>query len=109
MVMGQKNDKLCPKGGHTSGILSSMLNILSPIFIVLPLEIFLQDQREALKNYQGSDLQELVGRLPGAVLHSQVGSTVKKYLAAFKRWKTWASGHRMTVQLAIDYLLTLYL
>ena len=39
------------------------------------------------------ELKDLASRLPNTVLHSRVDSTVKKYMGAFKRWKTLALAH----------------
>jgi len=43
------------------------------------------------------------------VMQSRADETVKKYLRAFQRWETWASGHSLVSLLAKDYQVALYL
>ncbi|XP_065904717.1 integrase/recombinase xerD homolog isoform X3 [Dysidea avara] len=40
-------------------------------------------------------LKDLASRLPNTILHSRASSTVKKYLGAYRRWKSWAVSHRL--------------
>ena len=42
-------------------------------------------------------------------MHSRADSTVKKYLGAFKRWKTWAAAHHLEAIPVKPHLLALYL
>ena len=48
---------------------------------------------EPLKDLEDEELQELAAGLPEAVLKSRATSTTKKYLGAYKRWKSWAASH----------------
>ena len=48
---------------------------------------------EPLKDLEDEELQELAARLPEAVLKSRGTSTTKKYLGAYKQWKSWAAAH----------------
>ena len=79
------------------------------VFFFCPVEVFSQGTWAVLKDFQDPELQELVGRLPNTILHSRADSTVKKYLAAFKRWKAWASQHEIPVIPAKDCHVVLYL
>jgi len=54
-------------------------------------------------------LQELAGKLPNTVLHSRADSTAKKYLGAFRRWKSWAAQHQLPVLPAKEAHVALYL
>jgi len=64
---------------------------------------------KVLKELDDPYLKELAARLPETVLHSRADSTVRKYLGAFKRWKTWAMKYGMTAIPAKDYQVALYL
>ena len=74
-----------------------------------PIDIFSQGKWAALSGCQDPELQELARRLPSTVLHNRANSAVNKYLAAFKRWKSWAQCHRMSVLPATDCQVALYL
>ena len=37
----------------------------------------------------------LASKLPSTVQHSHAGSTVQKYLRAYRRWKAWAVTHKL--------------
>ena len=50
-----------------------------------------------LKELQDVELQRLAKALPKSVLQSKATSTTKKYLGAFKRWKSWATEHQLVV------------
>ena len=43
------------------------------------------------------ELKELASRFPATILHSRANSTVKKYLGAYRRWKSWATAHKMNL------------
>ena len=55
------------------------------------------------------ELQELAGKLPQTVMHSRADSTVRKYLAAYKRWKQWALKYGLPVMPAKEHHVGLYL
>ena len=72
-------------------------------------EVLMQGAWSDLKELDDPELNELAQRLPETILHSRADSTVKKYLGAFKRWKLWATQHRMSTLPAKDYQVALYL
>jgi len=55
------------------------------------------------------DLKALAEKLPSTVLHSCADSTSRKYLGAFRRWKTWAMSHNMVPLPAKPHEIALYL
>ena len=55
------------------------------------------------------ELKALAQRLPATILHSRTDSTVKKYLGAFRRWKTWATSHNLVPIPAKPHEVALYL
>ena len=55
------------------------------------------------------ELKVLASKLPNTVLHSRADNTVKKYLGAFRRWKTWAVTHHLEPIPVKPHLLALYL
>ena len=48
-----------------------------------------------LSELKDPELKELASRLPATILHSRADSTVKKHLGAYRRWKTWATAHKL--------------
>ena len=50
-----------------------------------------------LKELQDVELQRLAKALPKSVLQSKATSATRKYLGAFKRWKSWATEHQLVV------------
>ena len=62
-----------------------------------------------LKELEDPELQGLAKRLPTSILNSKAESTTRKYLGAFRRWKTWASNHSLDVLLAAEQHVALYL
>ena len=62
-----------------------------------------------LKKLEDPELQRLAAKLPGTVMKSRADATVKKYLGAFQRWETWASGYNFIPLPAKDYQVALYL
>ena len=55
------------------------------------------------------ELQELARHLPSTVLHSKANATAKKYLGAIRRWKQWASSHKLKPFPVASNRLALYL
>ena len=55
------------------------------------------------------DLARKLGKLPTTILHSRADSSVKKYLGAFRRWKTWATSHNLVPIPAKPHEVALYL
>jgi len=62
-----------------------------------------------MSNLEGPELKSLAQRLPATILHSRADSTVKKYLGAFRRWKTWATSHNLVPIHAKPHEVALYL
>ena len=54
-------------------------------------------------------LRNLADALPNTILQSRANSTSKKYLSAFRRWKTWAMEHSMVAFPAQVHQVALYL
>ena len=44
---------------------------------------------------EDTELKVLACKLPNIVLHSCTDTTTRKYLVAFKRWKAWATSHKL--------------
>lgn len=82
-----------------------LVNIISARYSNPTVEVFTQGSWSV----QDPELQELASRLPQTMLRSRADSTVKKYLSAFRRWKTWALQHGITVMPAKDHHVALYL
>ena len=62
-----------------------------------------------LKELEDPELLRLVKKLPSTVLQSRASSSAKKYTGAFKRWKSWAEEHNLTVFPASEHCVALYL
>ena len=72
-------------------------------------DVFSQPPWLELRELRDPTLQELAGKLPNTVLHSRADSTTKKYLGAFRRWKSWAIQHQLPVLPAKETHVALYL
>ena len=77
--------------------------------MLLLVDIQKQGTWEMLKDLEDPVLKELAEKLPGTILHSRADSTVKKYLGAFRRWKSWASQHKVTAIPAKEHHWALYI
>jgi len=55
------------------------------------------------------DLAELATQLPATMLKSRADSSVKKYLGAYRRWRIWASSHKLPAFPANARHIALYL
>ena len=62
-----------------------------------------------LKELEDPELRQLAEALPGTVLQSRADSTTRKYLGAFKRWRQWATEHKLTAFPATAHHIVLYL
>ena len=62
-----------------------------------------------LRELENPELRGLAERLPTSTLNSKAESTTRKYLGAFRRWKTWASSHSLDVLPAAEQHVALYL
>ena len=79
------------------------------MFHIYCLGILLEGSWKLLSELKDPELKELASRLPATVLHSRADSTVKKYLGAYRRWKTWATAHKLDPVLAKPHEFVLYL
>ena len=73
------------------------------------IDIYSQGVWAAVKEVEDPELWELADKLPNTILHSRANSTVKKYLAAYKRWKSWAKRYGMSAIPAKEHHVGLYL
>ena len=65
------------------------------MFHIYCLGILLEGSWKLLSELKDPELKELASRLPATILHSRADSTVKKYLGGYRRWKTWATAHKL--------------
>lgn len=72
-------------------------------------DIVSQGTWSLLKELEDPDLKGLASRLPTTILHSRADSMVKKYLRAFKRWKSWAIQYKFDSIPAKPHQFVLYL
>ena len=62
-----------------------------------------------LEGCDDPELKLLASKLPSTILHSRAGSTVQKYLRAYRRWKTWAVARKLNPIPAKPHEFVLYL
>ena len=62
-----------------------------------------------MEQLQDPELRALAAKLPSTVAQSRADTTVRKYLGAFQRWKTWAVSHGFTPLPANSSQAALYL
>ena len=62
-----------------------------------------------LNELEDPELKELASKLPTTILHSRANSTTRKYLGAFRRWKVWATSHKLVPIPARPHEVALYL
>ena len=62
-----------------------------------------------MRELEDPHLKRLAKALPISVLHCRAPSTTKKYLGAYKRWRNWASEHKIPTFPAEPAYLALYL
>ena len=62
-----------------------------------------------LKEFDDPELSELAGLLPATILKSRADSSVRKYLGAYRRWRTWAMAHKLPPFPAKEHHVALYL
>ena len=72
-------------------------------------DIVFQGTWSLLEELKDPDLKGLACRLSGAILHSLADCTVKKYLRAFVRWKSWATPYEFNSIPAKPHQFVLYL
>ena len=61
----------------------------------ISVDILTQGSWILLNEIDDPELKDLASRLPAIILHSRTDSTIKKYLSAYRRWKTWATDHKL--------------
>ena len=79
------------------------------MFHICCLGILSQGSWKLLSELKDPELKELASRLLATILHSRANSTVKKYLGAYRRWKSWATAHKMDPVPARPHEFVLYL
>ena len=62
-----------------------------------------------LEDVDDPELKVLASKLPSTILHSRAGSTVQKYLRAYRRWKVWAIAYKLNPVPAKSNEFVLYL
>ena len=62
-----------------------------------PLEVLCIGKWAQLKGLEDDDLKRLASGLPATVLQTKATSTTKKYLGGFRRWKQWATEHKISI------------
>ena len=62
-----------------------------------------------LKEFDDPELTRLASELPTTLLKSRADSTVRKYLGAYRHWKTWAMTHKLPSFPAKEHHVVLYL
>ena len=55
----------------------------------------MEDSWKLINELEDCNWKGLAKSLPNTVLHSRANSTVKKYLGTFRRWKVWATSHKL--------------
>ena len=58
-------------------------------------DVLTQGSWRLLNELDDPELKDLASRLPATILRSRADSTVKKYLSAYRRWRTWATDHKL--------------
>jgi len=74
-----------------------------------PTGVVMEGTWKLMSELEDPELKALARRLPATILHSHADSTVKKYLGAFRRWKTWATSHNLVLIPAKPHKVALYL
>lgn len=82
---------------------------LCSVFICPLLEVIGQGTWKLIKEIKDPDLRRLAEELPNTILHSRADSTTKKYLYAFRRWKSWCSQYSFNYLPAQAHHIALYL
>ena len=77
--------------------------------LMLYADVVSQGTWTLLNELEDPDLRSLASRLPSTILHSRADSTVRKYLGAFKRWKSWATQYKLATIPAKPHQFVLYL
>ena len=62
-----------------------------------------------LKELEDPNLKSLASNLPSTILQCKATSTTRKYLGGFRRWKQWATNHKISAVPAEPCQVALYL
>ena len=76
---------------------------------LLNADIISQGTWSLLEELKDPDLKGLASKLPAMILHTRADSTVKKYLRAYRRWKSWATQYNFDSIPAKPHQFVLYL
>ena len=81
------------------------------VFMVafFPLDIFSIGFWPQLKELEDPNLKSLASNLPSTILQCKAISTTRKYFGGFRRWKQWATNHKISVVPAEPCQVALYL
>ena len=75
----------------------------------IPVDVFQSDIWQELASFDSPELTRLASSVQESVIRSRADSTTKKYLGAFRRWKTWAQQHSLQVFPVKESHLVLYM
>ena len=78
-------------------------------FVFVFLDVLSIGRWAQLKDLEDTDLKRLASHLPSTILQCKAASTTKKYLGGFRRWKQWATDHRISAIPADACQIALYL
>jgi len=71
--------------------------------------VLAQGSWKLFEELQNPTLRELANKLPTTIMHSHAGSTVQKYLRAYRRWKVWVTSNNLEPIPAKPHQFVLYL
>ena len=69
--------------------------VLLMCYCLTPSDVMTIGPWSILNELKDANLQRLAEALPKSLLQSRATATTRKYLGAFKRWKTWAASHQL--------------
>ena len=61
----------------------------------ITVDVLTQGSWKLLNELDDPELKDLASRLPATVLRSRADSTTRKYLGAYRRWRTWVIDHKL--------------
>ena len=85
-------------------LLASVTNVFR-----FSIEVLQHGEWSLLGELNDPELIRLANQLSETLLQSRACSSTKKYVSAFKRWKSWANSHHLQTFLAQAHHLALYL
>ena len=75
----------------------------------IPVDVFQSNIWQELASFDSLVLTTLASSVQESIICSRADSTTKKYLGAFRRWKTWAQQHSLQVFPVKESHLVLYM